>query len=135
MQAIDRHQITGLLLAGGRATRMGEVDKGLMPFGQGSMASAVLQRITPQIGPVLINANRNLTRYLEFGRPVLTDHTLGHPGPLAGMQAGLHVCQTPYLLSVPCDAPFLPHDLALRLANALIGSKADVAVAATVDAG
>jgi molybdopterin molybdotransferase len=99
--------ISGLVLAGGRGTRMGSVDKGLQPFGGATMVAHVLERLRPQVASVAINANQNLDAYQAFGVPVWPDDTPGYAGPLAGLEAGLRRCGTGYLLAVPCDSPFL----------------------------
>jgi molybdopterin molybdotransferase len=127
--------ISGLVLAGGRGSRMGNVDKGLQPFRSSTMVEHVLARLRPQVGPLLISANRNLETYRAFGAPVLTDEMADFPGPLAGLETGLRHCATPYLLTVPCDSPFLPPDLAAHLFAALQEHDADVAYAATQEAG
>jgi len=131
--------ISGLVLAGGRGSRMGNVDKGLQPFRSSTMVEHVLARLRPQVGPVAISANRNLDAYRAFDVMVLPDEIADgvepYPGPLAGLEAGLRHCATPYLLAVPCDSPFLPADLAERLFAALQEADADVAYAATQEAG
>jgi molybdopterin molybdotransferase len=127
--------ISGLILAGGRGTRMGHVDKGLQPFGGKPMAAHVLERFAPQVATVAINANQNLDTWAGFGVPVWPDDTPGFAGPLAGLEAGMRRCGTPYLLTAPCDSPFLPPDLAERLSGALIAEGADIAFAATQEAG
>lgn len=128
---IDPARITGLILAGGQGRRMGQVDKGLQAFRGYPMVMHVLLRLSPQVGAILINANRNLEAYEGLGHPVVSDRIEGYAGPLAGLHAGLARCETPYLLSAPCDSPFLPTDLAQRLAQGLIEQKADLAVART----
>ena len=128
---LDKNQITGLILAGGRGTRMGNVDKGLQMLGDEPMVLRVIGRLAPQVGMLMINANRNQERYREFGVPVWPDELDEYPGPLAGFQAGLRHCQTPYLLTAPCDSPFLPVNLVERLASALEEQGADLAVAVT----
>lgn len=112
-------QVTALILAGGLGTRMGGADKGLVAFQGQRMIDHVLARLIPQVGQVLINANRNLASYQALGYPVLTDLNMDFDGPLAGMQVGLRHCTTPWLLTVPCDSPFLPDDLLLRLSAAV----------------
>ncbi|MES2075559.1 MAG: gephyrin-like molybdotransferase Glp [Pseudomonadota bacterium] len=128
-----KHTISGLILAGGRATRMGRVDKGLQPFRGMSMVAHVLQRLAPQVADVAINANRNLPAYESYCTPVWPDELSGFEGPLAGLQTGLRHCATPLLLTVPCDSPFLPDDLAARLHQALSEQDADLAVAVTME--
>ena len=123
--------ITAVILAGGRGSRMGGVDKGLQHFNGTPLALHTLQRLQPQVGRVLINANRNLATYESFGAPVWPDSAdMGdYAGPLAGFITALAHCQTPYLLTVPCDTPLFPHDMAARLSVALQAQSADFAVA------
>ena len=123
--------VTGLILAGGRGTRMGSVDKGLQPFHDQPMALHVLQRLQPQVDGIMINANRNQEVYAAFGVPVWPDAMSGFPGPLAGLQTGLMHCRTALLVTAPCDSPFLPLDLVARLAAAMRAEAADVAIAVT----
>jgi molybdopterin-guanine dinucleotide biosynthesis protein A len=127
--------ITGLILAGGRATRMGGVDKGLQNHQGVPLAMYTLLRLQPQVGPVMINANRNLGAYEAMGVPVWPDAQADYPGPLAGMLAGLEHCETGWLLTVPCDTPNFPDDLAPRLARAAAEADADIAMAATREDG
>ncbi|QQC63961.1 molybdenum cofactor guanylyltransferase MobA [Paraburkholderia ginsengisoli] len=134
----SREQITGLLLAGGRGMRMGGVDKGLQTLHGEPLAAHVLRRLVPQTGALLISANRHPDTYAALGEPfgatVVADTLPGFPGPLAGLLAGLHAAGTGYLLSAPCDSPWLPADLAARLAQALHTQQADIATVTTVDA-
>lgn len=131
----SRDDITGLVLAGGRGSRMGGVDKGLQNHRGMPLALHALLRLQPQVGPVLVNANRNLAAYEAMGVPVWPDPLPDHPGPLAGWLAGLEHCETPYLVTVPCDTPDFPTDLVARLAEALGASGADIAMAATREDG
>lgn len=133
MTTIDRQQITGLILAGGRATRMGEVDKGLQTFRGMPMAMHIFILLSPQVSDLLINANQNLAAYEAFGAQVWPDQMEGFAGPLAGLQTGLAHCETQYLVCVPCDSPFLPTDLVSRLSQALMREDADLAVATTIE--
>ncbi|CAN5796863.1 molybdenum cofactor guanylyltransferase MobA [soil metagenome] len=133
MTAIDQQHITGLILAGGRGTRMGQVDKGLQSFKGMPMAMHVLIRLSPQVGELIINANQHLAAYEAFGASVWPDQIDGFAGPLAGLQVGLTHCETPYLVSAPCDSPFLPLDLVARLSHALLVNDADLAVATTME--
>ena len=110
---------------------MGGVDKGLQLLQGRALMQHVIERLRPQVGDVLINANQNLERYAEFGCPVVPDRVGGFAGPLAGLDAGLHATDAPLLVTVPCDSPFLPHDLVARLAAARGAIDADVAVART----
>lgn len=130
---IDIHHITGLVLAGGRGTRMGGVDKGLQHFHGVPLALHALRRLQPQVGQLLVNANRHVDAYAAFGAPVCSDTVADHPGPLAGFLAGLAHCRTPWLLTVPCDTPLFPTDLAARLAQAADRTGADLAMAAAAE--
>ena len=130
---IPTSDITGLILAGGRGSRMGGVDKGLQVFQGAPMAMHTLMRLSPQVGHVLINANRNLAAYESFGVPGVVDSMPDFAGPLAGILAGLEQCQTPYLLTAPCDSPFVPTDLAARLGAALVEANARIAMPVTLE--
>jgi molybdenum cofactor guanylyltransferase len=132
---IDSQNITGLILAGGRGSRMGSVDKGLQMFRGAPMALHAIMRLTPQVGPLIINANQNIGAYEGFGFPVWPDQLAGFEGPLAGLQTGLSHCDTDYLVTAPCDSPFLPADLVAKLADALLAHDADLAVAVTEEEG
>ncbi|WP_293606083.1 molybdenum cofactor guanylyltransferase MobA [Polaromonas sp. UBA4122] len=124
--------ITGVILAGGRGSRMGGVDKGLQNFNGVPLALHTLMRLSPQVGGIMINANRNLAAYESFGVPVWPDSTgLGeYAGPLAGFLTGLERVETPYMLMVPCDTPLFPQDLVARMAEAFAREDADFALAA-----
>lgn len=122
-------QVTGLVLAGGLARRMGHIDKGLLQFRGKSMIIHVIERLAPQVDALIINANQNQQIYTELGYPVIADAVMDFAGPLAGLHAGLCACATPLLISAPCDSPFLPADLVDRLYAELSGTDAQVAVA------
>jgi molybdopterin-guanine dinucleotide biosynthesis protein A len=129
--------ITGLILAGGRGSRMGGTDKGLQNFHGLPLALQTLMRLQLQSLPlqeVLINANRNLAAYEALGVPVWPDSIDGFAGPLAGFQTGLERCETPLMLTVPCDTPLFPLDLVERLFQAMDEQNADVAMAAALEA-
>jgi molybdopterin-guanine dinucleotide biosynthesis protein A len=128
---ISRDDITGLILAGGRGSRMGGVDKGLQTHLGIPLAMHALMRLEPQVGQLMLNANRNLGAYDAFGVPVWPDALPDYPGPLAGFLAGLERCETPYLVTVPCDTPNFPVDMVQRLATALVTQDAEIAMAAT----
>jgi len=127
---IDKEDITGLILAGGRGSRMGGVDKGLQNFRGMPLALHTLMRLGPQVGTVMVNANRNLAAYESFGAEVWPDVISDYAGPLAGFLTGLERCETEYLVTVPCDKPLFPPDLVARLAEALEREGADIAMAA-----
>jgi molybdopterin-guanine dinucleotide biosynthesis protein A len=129
--------ITGLILAGGRGSRMGGIDKGLQNFRGLPLALQTLMRLQMQSLPlqdILINANRNLSAYESLGVPVWPDSIDGYAGPLAGFLTGLERCETPLLLTVPCDSPLFPLDLVERLHQALLAHEADIAMAAAPEA-
>jgi molybdopterin-guanine dinucleotide biosynthesis protein A len=128
---ISRDEITGLILAGGRGARMGGVDKGLQNHLGTPLALHALLRLGPQVGEIMINANRNLGAYESMGVPVWPDSLPDYAGPLAGFLTGLERCETPYLVTVPCDSPRFPLDLVERLADALESEQAEIALAAT----
>lgn len=134
---INPDDITGLILAGGRGSRMGGVDKGLQTFNGFPLALHTLTRLQlgGGLGPILLNANRNLAAYEAFGAPVCPDGLADYAGPLAGFLTGLERCETPYLLTVPCDTPLFPLDLVPRLAQALEATGADIAMAAAPETG
>lgn len=127
---IASESITGLILAGGRGSRMGGADKGLQNFNGIPMALHTMMRLQPQVGQIIINANRNLAAYESFGATVWPDVLEDYAGPLAGFLTGLERCETPYLVTVPCDTPLLPLDLVARLAQALERDQAEIAMAA-----
>lgn len=131
MQRVD---ITGLVLAGGQGSRLGGVDKGLQPYWGQPLALSALQRLAPQVGQVMLSANRHLDDYARWGVPVWPDPAdlAGYQGPLAGFLAGLHHATTPYLATVPCDCPHFPTDLVARLADAMHDG-IDLVLARTAD--
>ncbi|MEP7282499.1 MAG: molybdenum cofactor guanylyltransferase MobA [Rubrivivax sp.] len=131
---ISPDDITGLVLAGGRGSRMGGVDKGLQNHLGLPLALHALLRLQPQVGHTMLNANRNLGAYEAMGVPVWPDVMPDYPGPLGGLLAGLERCETEYLVSVPCDTPSFPLDLVERLAQALAADDAEIAMAAVHEA-
>ena len=131
---IQPHEITAMVLAGGRGSRMGGADKGLQNFNGVPLALHTLMRLQMQegkrVGDFMINANRNLGAYEAFGVPVWPDNMADFPGPLGGFLTGLERCETPYLLTVPCDTPRLPLDLVERMAAAFDDPATEIAMAA-----
>ena len=113
---ISTKDITGLILAGGRAQRMGGIDKGLIPFHGKPLIESAIAKLKLQVQTIVINANRSITKYATYGYPVVMDETPDFSGPLAGFSVGLKACKTPYLLTSPCDSPLLPNNLAELLA-------------------
>ena len=123
--------IAAVILSGGRATRMGGVDKGLIPLQNQPLIQHVINRLQPQVDEILINANREIAQYEPFGFKVLQDENQNFAGPLAGMVLGLKHAKHDLVLSVPCDSPLLPLDLVARLHNGMLESRADIAVASS----
>ncbi|MBL8513847.1 MAG: molybdenum cofactor guanylyltransferase MobA [Betaproteobacteria bacterium] len=126
-------KVTALVLAGGRGSRMGEVDKGLQIFNSKPMVAHVIERLQPQCDELIINANRNLDIYAGFGHRVVPDAIEGFAGPLAGLHIGMTHASHPLIVTAPCDSPFLPLDLVARLRAQLDEQGADLAVAKTFD--
>jgi molybdopterin-guanine dinucleotide biosynthesis protein A len=133
MTKIDKSQITGLILAGGRGTRMGEVNKGLQLLQNRPLIAWVIQALQGQVAHLMINANQDLERYQEFGFTTFVDRMPDYAGPLAGIHAGLKACNTDYLVSVPCDSPFLADDIVTRLTQAIQDENSEIAVAYTLE--
>lgn len=132
---ISPSDITGLILAGGRGSRMGGADKGLQNFNGMPLALHTLLRLSPQVGQLMVNANRNLSAYESFGAPVWPDGLADYAGPLAGFLTGLERCETPWLVTVPCDTPLFPPDLVERLADAAAREDAEIAMVAAREGG
>jgi len=128
---LETAKITGVILAGGQGRRMGGVDKGLQPLRGRPMVAWVIERIAPQVDEVLINANQNIERYRALGHRVIPDEIAGYAGPLAGLHRGLTEAAHDLVATVPCDSPFLPRDLVVRLRAALEREQAEIAVAKT----
>ncbi len=125
--------ISAIILSGGRATRMNGVDKGLVLLQNKPLIQHVIERLIPQADEILINANRELAQYQAMGYPVLQDEVEDFLGPLAGFSLGLQHGKHDYVLTVPCDSPLLPVDLAQRLMAALVENNAEIAVATSED--
>lgn len=127
--------VSAIILSGGRATRMGGIDKGLVALQQKPLVQHVIDRLVPQVDEIIINSNREIAQYQAFGYPVLQDENdefIGeYIGPLAGFSLGLQHAKHEYVLTVPCDSPLLPPDLAQRLLNGILESRADIAVASS----
>ena len=123
--------ISAIIISGGRATRMNGVDKGLVLLQQKPLITHVIARLKSQVDEIFINANREITQYAALGLPVLQDENADFIGPLAGFSLGLQHAKHGYVLTVPCDSPLLPLDLAQRLMAALLEHPADIAVASS----
>ena len=120
---------TGVILAGGRATRMGGRDKGLLQLAGKPMVEWVMAALKPQVADIIINANRNLDAYAAYGYRVVSDKLHGFCGPLAGIASSMESASTPYIVTTPCDSPLAPLDLAHRLYQALHVNRAEISVA------
>ena len=131
---MDLSVIEGLILCGGQAQRMGGQDKGLIELQNKALFQHGIARLAPQVGSLMINANRNLTIYEQSGHRVYADSYLGFSGPLAGFHAGLKNCSAPFLAIIPCDSPLFPNDLVVRLFEALNKENADLSYAITRNA-
>lgn len=124
-----QNQITGIVLAGGQARRMGGVDKGLIPLCGRPMVEWTIRALRPQVETIAINANRNSDLYAGFGYAVVADSDSGFLGPLAGMASGMRAARTTHILTVPCDSPLIVPDLAERLWQCHLSNGAEVCVA------
>ena len=125
-----KERITGVILAGGRARRMGGADKGLIALNGKPMVEHIIHGLRPQVATLVINANRNLQAYQDLGRcPVIADVVGDFAGPLAGMASGMQAAQTEFILTVPCDSPFVSPHLAYRLFSTLESQGARLSVA------
>lgn len=125
---LEDNDVTGLVLAGGRGSRMGGVDKGLELLEGAPLVAHAIRRLAPQTQRIAINANRNLARYAEFGAAVWPDAEASFAGPLAGFLAGLTHGTTEWIVTVPCDTPRFPTDLVARLMQGRDGQRAAIAV-------
>lgn len=123
-----RARVTGCILAGGGGRRFGGRDKGLLEFDGQPLVARVHARLAPQVAHVLVSANRNADVYRRYGTVVADPPAFALAGPLAGLLAALRIATTPWLCTVPCDGPYLPHDLVARLAAVLVPGGPRVAV-------
>ncbi|MCG6896168.1 MAG: molybdenum cofactor guanylyltransferase [Thiocapsa sp.] len=123
--------VTGVILAGGRGRRMGGLDKGLIGFAGRPLVQWVIDSLAPQVGSIMISANRNRDVYARYGLEVVSDPEPSYKGPLAGVLSAMRAARTDWILTVPCDGPFLPGDLLTRLTKAMSTGDAEMAVAAT----
>ncbi len=126
----------GVILAGGRARRMGGSDKALLKLGDQTLLSQVVTRLNPQVSEIILNANGDPSRFSDFGLPVVADNMAGFFGPLAGVLAGMDWAaqhQQEYIVTVAADTPFFPTDLVAELRRSLSTGKNQIALAATPD--
>ncbi len=126
---MPKENITGIILAGGQARRMDGQDKGLIKLANKPMIEYVLGAFESQTGSIIINANRNQTLYEKYGHPVVADQIEGYCGPLAGMASGMQEAKTDYVVTAPCDSPFIPADLVDKLYSTLSQEKAEICTA------
>jgi molybdenum cofactor guanylyltransferase len=126
---LPRKDITAVILAGGKARRMHGEDKGLVELLGRPLVDYIIAGLRPQVDHILVNANRNLARYREFGYPVIEDSMGDYCGPLAGIATAMQAAGTPLLLTVPCDSPFMPARLLETLYRAMTQAGADSSVA------
>ncbi len=128
--------IAGVVLAGGQSRRMGGGDKSLRELAGRTLLERIVERVRPQVGALMLNANGDPARFEDFGLPVVADAVEGFAGPLAGVLTGLewaleHAPGCAFVASFACDAPFVPEDLVTRLAQAVADGGADMACAAS----
>lgn len=126
--------VEGIILCGGQAQRMGGQDKGLIELKNKALFVHAIERLTPQVGKIMLNANRHADLYEKSGLPVYGDTYPGFVGPLAGFHVGLSHCKAPYLATVPCDSPLFPNDLVDKLFQQLDSKRADIAYVVTKNA-
>lgn len=121
--------VTGLILAGGMARRMGGKDKGLIKLHKHALITYIIDILAPQVGTILVNANRSLTQYQAFGYHVIKDDMSDYQGPLAGIVSGLKHCETDFIATTPCDGPFLAEDYVARLHQVAMQERTNICVA------
>jgi len=133
MTTIYNENVTGIILAGGKARRMRGQDKGLIEINGKMMIQYVLDALKTQVKGILINANRNVSEYEKFGYPVICDQLKDYQGPLAGIAATMDAAQTKYICTCPCDGPLIAKDLVTRLSYALSSTGEDINIAVAHD--
>ena len=129
MTTIYNDNVTGVILAGGKARRMGGCDKGLVEVNNQEMIKYVIDALKPQVKDILINANRNVDKYKKFGYRVIADQLEDFQGPLAGIAATMIVAKTKYICTCPCDGPLVAKDLVSRLISSFEDNNIEIAVA------
>ena len=129
MNSPEKNNITAVVLAGGRGRRLGGQDKGLVDLDGKPLIEHILELVMPQVSAVIINANRNQQVYADLGHPVISDNMADYQGPLAGFAVALAACNTDYIMTLPCDGPYVPVDLVSRLSAAMKDNDAELAVA------
>ena len=129
MNSLIQNDVTAVILAGGRGQRLGGLDKGLVELEGKPLIEHVLAAMVGQADEIIINANRNCDVYAAYKHRVISDEMTGYQGPLAGFAAAMTACDTDFIVTLPCDGPFVPADLVNRLVEALEQENADIAVA------
>jgi len=125
----DKSNITAVIVAGGQGSRMDGKDKGLLKLQDKTLIEHIIEQISPQLDRVIINANRNLEQYRQFGLPVIKDKMPGFQGPLAGILTAMNTVKTEFIITLPCDGPQLAADFVVRLSAALAENSTEIAVA------
>ena len=123
------NNITGCILAGGQGRRLDGLDKGLLPFGTGTLIEHCIARLQPQVSDVIISANRNHAAYASFSPTVFSDSFGDYAGPLAGFVTAMALASQPFIVTAACDSPFIPHDMVERLSRPVLAGQADISVA------
>jgi len=126
---LNKHNVTAVILAGGKGRRMDGKDKGLVELENRPLIEYVIDAIKPQVETIILNANRNQAQYSRYGYPVVSDALADHQGPLAGFICAMKSSTTSHIVTLPCDGPFLPGDLVERLTASLTDDNAEIAVA------
>jgi len=126
---LNKHNVTAVILAGGKGRRMDGKDKGLVELENRPLIEYVIDAIKPQVETIILNANRNRAQYSSYGYPVVSDALADHQGPLAGFICAMKSSTTSHIVTLPCDGPFLPGDLVERLTASLTDDNAEIAVA------
>jgi molybdenum cofactor guanylyltransferase len=129
MNRLNKHDVTAVILAGGKGRRMDGQDKGLVELANRPLIEYVIAAIEPQVASIIINANRNQLLYSRYGYPVIADELDDYQGPLAGFFSAMKIATGSHIVTMPCDGPLLPSDLVERLIAALYNEKAEIAVA------
>ena len=129
MNTLNKHDVTAVILAGGKGRRMEGKDKGLVELANRPLIEYVIDAIKPQVGAIILNANRNQQQYSLYGYPVISDMLEDYQGPLAGFFSAMEKATSSHIVTLPCDGPLLPNDLVDRLIFALTDNKAEIAVA------
>ena len=129
MNTLNKHDVTAVILAGGKGRRMEGKDKGLVELANRPLIEYVIDAIKPQVAAIILNANRNQQQYSLYGYPVISDMLEDYQGPLAGFFSAMEKATSSHIVTLPCDGPLLPNDLVDRLIFALTDNKAEIAVA------